>query len=273
MLKTKELVKAKPKLPKVVESKTHKVFDIPIELLHADEANPNEMDDATFDALCEGMREDGFDDPIEVIPHPNKEGHYLIAGGHHRVMAAKRIGMKVVPSFIMKNWDVIKQKIMLVRRNMLHGKTNSTKFTKLYDELRQSMDAKLLQAAMGFTHTKAFEAVYENVEKNLNPKQKKAFAKAKEKIRSVDDLSSVLNTIFKEKGSELKEGYMVFSFGGKDHHYVTVDEATNKRLKSIKKSMGDDAAGMRDWLQSIIAGAAAPVARVKKRLKLRKPTK
>lgn len=270
MLKTKVSLKAKRKPPQVVESKTHKVFDIPIELLEADELNPNEMDDATFDELCEGIRNDGFDDPIEVIPHPTKEGKYLIAGGHHRVKAAKRVGMTSVPSFIMKNWDAIKQKIMLVRRNMLHGKTNTTKFTKLYDELRRTVEPKLLQTAMGFTTTKAFEAVYENIEKNLNPKQKKALAKAKEKIKSVDDLSSVLNTIFKESGSELKEGYVVFSFGGKDHHYVTVDEQTNKRLKSIKKSMDAGGESMRDWLQSIIAGAVVETRTpIKRRIKRR----
>lgn len=242
------------------------VVDIPLELLLGHDLNPNEMSEDKFDELVEGIRKDGFDEPIQVVPHPKREGYYLIAGGHHRVKAAKRIGLKKAPAVIKTGWSEDEAKIALVRRNILKGKMNNSKFTSLYTELAKTYDVKLLQAMLGFTEKKEFEAVYENVATNLPAPQRKALAKAKEKIKSVDDLSSVLNTIFKEAGSQVDEGYVVFTFGGKDHHYIAVDDDTNERLKALKKAAEDGGISPRDFLKSIIAQATpAPSKKATKR--------
>lgn len=232
-----------------------KVFDVPLDYLHGDKDNPNEMSESKFDELCEGIRTDGFDEPIQVIPHPDYPNEYLIAGGHHRVKAARKVGLTVAPTVIKEGWDKDQQEIALVRRNILHGDLNGAKFTRLWEKLAQKYDPKLLQSMMGFTKKKEFDSVYEGVARSLQPKQRKQLEKAKESIKSVDDLSSVLNTIFKKGGSEMQKGYLVFSFGGKNHHYVQVDKETDKKLTELKERADKAGIDFAPFLQSIIMGA------------------
>lgn len=229
------------------------IFDIPVDMLVGDEANPNEMKEDKFDLLVQEIQENGFDEPIIVIPHPADDGKYLIAGGHHRVKAARQIGMESVPSVIKESWDEDQQKLALVKRNIIHGQMNTQKFTALYTELAKKYDPEILKTMLGFTQKKEFEAVYEGVEKSLSPKQKKVLAKSKEKIKSVDDLTSVLHKIFKEQGSESDSSYVVFSFGGKEHHYVQIDDATNKNLKALQTELGNRNETMASFLQRVIA--------------------
>lgn len=233
------------------------VFDIPVEDLLPDEDNPNEMDEATFDQLIEEIREQGFDEPIIVRPHPTEKGKYQIGSGHHRTKAAMVIGMTTVPA-IVKHWSDREQKVALVKRNALRGDLNKTKLVKLYKDLSKGKDGVQVQRELGFTNQKKFEAMYDEAMKSLTPKQKKKLAEAKEKIKSMDDLSSVLNRIFKESGSELDRGYMVFSFGGQDHHYYQIDKETNEKLKAINAACEAADIPYAEFLQSIVKAAKLP---------------
>lgn len=208
------------------------VFDIPIELLVDSEENPNEMDDKTFDQFVEKVKEEGFDEPIKVVPHPDGE-RYFIAAGHHRVKCAKLLKFTHVPGVVKEGWDDDKRKLELVANNMVKGNLNPEKFTQLYNDLAKRYDRELLKTMMGFTRKDAFDKVYKAVSDKLPAKQKKQLEEAKETIRSVDDLSSVLNTIFKEGGSELSQGYMVFSFGGKEHLYIQADAELHQATKAL----------------------------------------
>jgi len=265
------IAKRRPKKAAVkpVASKLE-VIDIPVENLIPDEDNPNEMDEATFDLLIEEIREQGFDEPIQVRPHPTMKGKYQIGGGHHRVKAATVIGMQSVPA-VVKDWDDRVQKVMLVKRNALRGDLNKQKMAKLYKQLaKDAKDPVQLQRELGFSNPKKLDAIIERVEKSMTPTQKKKLAEAKEDIKTLDDLSSVLNRIFKESGSDMDQGYMVFSFGGRDHHYVQIDGDTNDALHRLKADCEKTGKNFRDVLQSIVA-SAAPAAKV--RSVKRKPAK
>lgn len=232
------------------------VFDLPVEDLIPDDDNPNEMDEATFDQLVEEIREQGFDEPIQVRRHPTIEGKYQIGSGHHRTKGAIVLGMTHVPAII-KEWTDREIKVALVKRNVLRGDTNKTKLVSLYRELAKGKDAIQVQRELGYTNPKRFEAMYEQAEKSLNPKQRKKLAAAKETIKSVDDLSSVLNKIFKESGSELDKGYMVFSFGGKKHHYFQIGAATEVSLQSIIKHCEENDLQYTDVMERIVEQAVA----------------
>lgn len=242
---------AQPALPQIRESSL-KVFDIPLELLLGDEMNPNEMAEDKFDMLVQEIQESGFDEPLQVIPHPRQEGYYLIAGGHHRKKAAATIGMDAVPCVIKEGWTEDQQKFALVKRNIMKGKTNSQKFTTLYNELSKKYDGAILQTMLGFTQKKEFEAVYDGVEKNLTPKQKVALANAKENIKSVDDLTAVLHKIFKEEGSESDHSYVIFSHLGKQHHYIKVDDEAAQALERLKKTMDKQGKSMTALIHDMI---------------------
>lgn len=256
------------------------ILMIPVEDLIPDDDNPNEMDEATFDALCDEIREQGFDEPIHVRPSPDHKGKYEIGSGHHRTKAAMVNGIVSIPAVI-KHWSDREKKVALTKRNVLRGKMNKTKLTALYRDLAKgSTDPAMLQRELGFTNQKDFEAMIEKVESQLPPKQKKKLQEAKETIKSIDDLSSVLNKIFKEAGSELDRGYMVFSFGGKKHHYFQIDDETNKKLEAILAKCEANNVHYTAVMQSIVAAVdlkdlpkeentAKPAASPKKKLKRR----
>lgn len=262
--------KPKKKVIKLKRSRLE-VIDLHVDDLIPDEHNPNEMDEPTFDLLVEEIREQGFDEPIQVRTHPTEEGKWQISSGHHRVKAAKVIGIHEVPA-VVKEYDDRTQKIMLVKRNMLHGEPDKFKLKKLYEDVAKGHDPALVQRELGFSDPKKLEPLIEKAAKNMTPKQKKKLDEAKENIKTIDDLSSVLNRIFKGTGSEAESGYLCFSFGGKEHHYVKIDSKTNDRLKDIKAACEDADQPVADFLQSIIAEADLPT-KTKRVTKKRGPSK
>jgi ParB/RepB/Spo0J family partition protein len=247
------------------------VVDIPLEDLIPDDDNPNEMAPATLDLLIEEIRENGFDEPIQVRPHPTIPGKYQISGGHHRVKAATVVGLQSVPAII-KDLDDRKQKIALVKRNALRGDFNKLKFAKLFNDLAKgAKDPVQLQRELGYSDPKKIDILIAEAAKNMTPTQKKKLADAKESIKSMDDLSSVLNRIFKESGSEMDKGYMVFSYGGKEHHYFQIDDETNDAMKRIKAQCDKTGQSYVQALQSIVTAAApAPVKAVPKKKPIKK---
>lgn len=251
-------VKSKKRTPKAAKAGEHiEVVYLPIEDLLPDEDNPNQMDEATFDALIEEIQDQGFDEPVHVRPHPTLNNKWQIGSGHHRTKAAMVIGMTEVPAVI-KDWTDREQKVALAKRNALRGSLDKTKMVALYRELVEGHDPVQVQRELGFTDTKAFEKMYETAAASLPEKQRKKLAEAKETIKSVDDLSSVLNRIFKEAGSELDKGYLVFSFGGKNHHYFQIGVDTEKKLQAILKHCEEEGVVYTDFVQSIVAEADIP---------------
>jgi hypothetical protein len=266
----KKIAAARPVDNKLPES-TLKIFDVPFDLLVGDDLNPNEMSEDKFDLLVQNIEENGFDEPVIVIPHPRENGKYLIASGHHRVKAARQAGLSAVPVVIKSSWSEDQQKISLVARNIIHGKINSEKFSKLYTELAKKYDAALLQTMLGFTQKKEFEALYDGAEKSLAPAQRKKLAAAKEKIKSVDDLSKVLHDIFKQEGTEASSSYVAFSYGGKKHHYIqlpTADSevALSRLVESWMNTYGSENVGKK-FAELIEKAAPAPtVKKVQKKI-------
>jgi ParB/RepB/Spo0J family partition protein len=247
------MIKRKKKVAPAPEHKgdLHIVM-IPVEDLIPDAENPNEMDEATFDLLIEEIRQQGFDEPILVRPHPTMEGKYQIGSGHHRTKAATIVGLTELPAII-KEWSDLEQREALAKRNALRGNLNKEKMVKLYQEVVKEVgDAKLAQRRLGFSDSKAFEKLYDQAKASLPPKQRKKLEQAKEKIKSIDDLSSVLNRIFKESGSELDKGYMVFSFGGKNHHYFQIGQDTEAKLSAILQHCEAEGVAYTDYVQSIV---------------------
>jgi ParB-like chromosome segregation protein Spo0J len=57
---------------------------VPLEQIHPNPWNPNQMTDAEENALAESMEKYGDFDPILVRPHPDLEGAFQIIDGEHR---------------------------------------------------------------------------------------------------------------------------------------------------------------------------------------------
>lgn len=225
----------------VAESKL-KLFDIPIGQLVPDEHNPNRQSEDVFDELVERVREEGFDEPIIVYPEMvsgKPTGKYKIASGHHRVKAMELIGGATVPAVIREGWDDDRALIELTARNSLRGDIDPKTFTDNYNRLAKKYGEEQLRKMMGLTGKKQFDALYQGVKKQLPARQQKKLEEAKEEIHSVEDLSQVLNEIFREHGTKLDKSLLVFSFGGKEHTYIQVDKTTYKAVASLAEKCGE----------------------------------
>jgi len=68
------------------------VEQVPIDELRPDPANPRRISDAELEALTRSIREFGLVDPIIARHHDR-----IVIGGHQRLLAARKLGLKTVP--------------------------------------------------------------------------------------------------------------------------------------------------------------------------------
>src|SRR6266705_3479460 len=69
------------------------IVQVPIDELHSDPANPRKISDSELDALTRSLREFGFVQPV-IARHDD----HVVIGGHQRLVAARRLGLKTVPT-------------------------------------------------------------------------------------------------------------------------------------------------------------------------------
>jgi len=215
------------------EDREMQIEYIPVELLHANEYNPNKQKDVTFNKLVENIEEIGFVEPIMVRPHTEKEGEYEIISGHHRVEAAKIVGYTEIPCIIQWDFDEDMAKFQLVRMNVLRGELDPMKFTKLFNELSDKYGEELTKDMMALVDQKAFEKLYIDVKKELPKDLQKKLEKTKKEIKDVDGLSRILNQMFANYGNTLDYNFMVFTYGNKEHYWIQMDKDMKKVMDKL----------------------------------------
>ena len=210
------------------------IQQLELDRLHPNPENPNEMSDDQFNALCESIQEDGFIQPIEVVARD--DGDHNIVGGEHRWRALRVLGETTGPCIVLgdeKTWDADRQAVNLVKRNVLHGELNPVKFSQLFRRLEQSYGREMTKQMMAFTKDDAFQRVFLEARAALPPDLQGALDAAKDEIRTIDDLSSVLNRLFAEYGETLPSDFMVFSWGTKKVLWIQCDSAAWKAAEAM----------------------------------------
>lgn len=218
-----------------------RVETISLDALVKNTANPNEQDERTFNALCESIEEEGWVEPMAtVVPLP--DGTHEIVGGHHRYDAALVLGYEEGPCWVLdpEKFDKDRRDWTMVKVNVLKGKLNPAKFTALYERMVKEYGNETLQALMGFTSEDAFKALYKDVRRALPPQLAKALDEQAGEIKTIDDLSLVLNRLFREHGDTLPSDFMVFTWGGKDVLWIRMDREGFQAAERLAKKAGDD---------------------------------
>lgn len=232
----------------------------PNDLHFTDEYNPNVQDDATFNALVEQIEETGgltenivvvdhSDDPEWTFDHP-----YEVVSGNHRGKAAQVIGLESVPCrvYSFREWDGDFAKFQNVRHNVLKGKLDPEKFTKLYDQLATKYGKELTKDMMMFVDQKAFEKVYADTVKDLPESIRKKVDAAKDDIKTVDDLSNILNRLFSEYGDTLNYDFMVFDYGKRSHYWIRMDKDLKKKMEEVAAYVVVERISMNDFFKQLI---------------------
>ena len=147
---------------------------VPINEVVENEWNPNEQDEITFNELTSDIDTEEFDEPLQVVllsktdPLYDEGKRYKIIGGAHRFRAVKVLGWSEIPIVIKKYESEETQKIKTVRRNMLRGKNNKTKFTQLVHSLNRKQDVTLA-TDMGFNSKEALMMAMLNEKGKYDP--------------------------------------------------------------------------------------------------------
>ena len=113
------------------------MMQVPLNDLKADPANPRRISDAEMEALTRSVREFGLVDPIIA----RNEDHTVI-GGHQRLLAARRLGLKSVPVVYL---DITKEKARLlnVALNKISGDFDQELLARLLADLGTTPDLDL----------------------------------------------------------------------------------------------------------------------------------
>ena len=245
---------------------------IPVAQLVPNEWNPNVESDETFNELVKEIEEDGFEQPINVVPFPEyslpevevkaveyEEGksscYFKIIGGEHRWKAAKVLGYVEVPCYVHSDWDEMKQKLKTVRRNLLVGDLNDVKFTELVNSLTDEFefDSVELARAMGFDTEADFAKHYieerDAKEKSfidglLDETQKAKFA--------VDSLSDIIATIFADAGDMIDQNFLHFTFKGSLQTVILCDEPTLASVKQMAEFLRASGGMATDFIREAI---------------------
>ena len=236
-----------------------RLVHLPITALRKNDRNPNEQDERTFNALCQSIQDEGWVEPMATVAELLDEngegtGEYEIVGGHHRYDASLVLGIHSGPCWVLdpEKFDSDRRNITMVKVNILKGKLNPAKFTSLYNDMVKVYGAEVLQAQMGFTSEDAFKSLYQNIKRNLPPELAKALENQKDEIKTIDDLSLVLNTLFREHGETLPSNMMVFSHAGKDVLWIRADkelwDIVSTTAKMVAGEEGDMQARMLELL-------------------------
>ena len=162
--------------------------------------NPQEMDDDTFNALAESIEDAGMIDPIQVVTQEG--GKYRIIGGEHRWKACSVLGYETIPAVILQEgeFDEDRQKFLTVRMNILSGKMNPSKFYDMYSGLSDKYTEETMQMMFGFAKEEEFKKLVDQTIKALPEEMQEKVKEAKKEIRTIDDLTNVLNNLFTEYG-------------------------------------------------------------------------
>jgi hypothetical protein len=211
-----------------------KIIQIPIDNVHPNDWNPNELTDVMFNRLTDDMMRLGYLQPILVVPVD--DGSYRIVDGEHRYECAKLVDMQTIPCVVVEGElakDETAQKIQTMRMNMIRGSVDKRKLHSLVQDLATKMPLEDMAENMAYDDVDGLRALIEDARKDLSPEMRKEFDAAKEEIRTVEDLSLVLNRLFTKYGSTLPYNYMIMDFGGKEHIWVRLrDKKAYKRVKS-----------------------------------------
>jgi hypothetical protein len=210
--------------------------------------NPNVETDANFAALVNEIKEDGFDDPLLVVPNPVADGEpqtYTIIGGAHRFRAARVLGMSSVPCYV-KSWDSIElQKLKTVRRNLIGGELDDSKFTALVASLKEKgFSDETLPGLLGFDDFRDYaKHLLKPASAEDDKKWVKEMKETSKELTAIDSVSDVLNNIFSNYAGDLPGNFMFFAYRGKTHLMVLMDgelfDMTEKMVNELRSTKVD----------------------------------
>lgn len=206
--------------------------------------NTNEESVEMFHELLEDIRKDGFTGAVDVVPFKGGDGEesYEIVHGEHRWRAAKLLGIPEIPASHLRHpkfADEDFRRILSVRRNNIHGRHNKQKLRALIEDLtKRNPDHEALRKLLVFTRAEEWAKLVGTTREGLKkqgatPEMMRAFDEKAKNARGLADLSVIVSRLFELYKDTVPWGFMVFTYGKEEHHYIAGTKATIKHLKRV----------------------------------------
>lgn len=224
--------------------------------------NPNEESAAVYNNLMMEIQEDGFDQPLVVVPRDNIEPGcpgYSVVSGNHRLRALKQQRFTHADC-VVKDWDAETAKIKLIRRNMIFGELNDDKFTRIVDSLRLGYTPDQLADALGFITVEEFAAHYQNqqTEEEQNAHHNEGGGSG-DPTKFVDGLTASINKLIMEYGDTVPYSFMFFIHGGKVHVAIQTNTQLRRVISKVAKRCLKETSDINHILTGLlVAGMATP---------------
>ncbi len=119
------------------------VEQVPIDDLRPDPSNPRQISQAELEALTRSIQEFGLVDPI-IARHDDR----IVIGGHQRLLAARKLGLKTVP-VIFVDLSPERAHLLNLALNKISGSWDQELLARLLADLQPSEDLDL--TLTGFT--------------------------------------------------------------------------------------------------------------------------
>ena len=198
-----------------------------------------------FDMLSENVEDIGFLDPVLVVPKDAKAGavgktyggRFRIVDGEHRYEQQRLGDVPEIRCVVCDpdRMDESEQMKQTVRMNKIRGKMSPTKFASFVEKFMEKADLEPedIPHELGFVQEDEFEELMEQARKSLPTQEMRdAFDKTKDEIKTVQDLSLVLNRLFTQFGDTLPANFMLLDFGGREHVWIRMEPSIHKMFRS-----------------------------------------
>ncbi len=119
------------------------IEQVAIDLLKPDPANARNISRSELDALTRSMREFGFVEPVLV-----RRSDAVVIGGHQRLLAARRLGLKVVP-VIWLDLSQEEARLLGLALNRISGEFDEPLLTRLLADLKDVPGVDLTLSGFG----------------------------------------------------------------------------------------------------------------------------
>ena len=107
---------------------------------------------------------------------------------------------------------------------------------------------------MGFSDEKEFDKFYKQIKESLPSDLADKLDEVKDQIKTIDDLSIILNRLFNEYGDTLPYGFMILDYGGKDSVWIQATKELWNIIKPLSQNVAYEKLNMSEVMIEILKG-------------------
>ena len=204
-------------------------------LLFKHPSNSQKQSKHEFSELRKSIRENGFDESLLVFPREEGDGTFWIVAGNHRFDGGVAEGMEEFPCVVRDDWDSVKAKIELVRRNYVRGKIDKDAFTAAVNELRDEHGLAIddIMEQMGFEDMDKFSLFFREEQEKEERIAREVASSDAGVVKMIDDLGLIISAILNKYGDTVPHSFIIFPTGGKNHLFIASNPGLKKTMEQI----------------------------------------